>query len=59
MIAGYAVHLLEGYSPEDCLRFGLGCGAANLMTWGAGVFSPADAERFTKLVQLEEVSAEA
>ena len=59
LIAGYAVHLLEGYSPEDCLRFGLGCGAANLMTWGAGVFSPADAEKFTKLVQLEEVPAEA
>ena len=59
LIAGYAVHLLEGDSPEECLRFGLGCGAANLMTWGAGVFSPADAERFAKLVQLEEVSAEA
>ena len=31
-VAGYAVRLLEGDSPAECLRFGLGCGAANLMT---------------------------
>ena len=58
LIAGYAVHLLEGYSPVECLRYGLACGAANLVAWGAGVFSPADAERFTEKVELEEVSAE-
>jgi fructose-1-phosphate kinase PfkB-like protein len=59
LIAGYAVHLLEGHSPVECLRFGLGCGAANLMTWGAGVFSPADAERYAQLLEIEEVSTEA
>lgn len=59
LIAGYAVRLLEGDSPVDCLRYGLGCGAANLVAWGAGVFSPADAERYAGLVELEEVSAEA
>jgi 1-phosphofructokinase family hexose kinase len=55
---GFAVRLLEGDSPEDCLRFGLGCGAANLIDYGAGVFSSADAERLADLVELEEVSAE-
>jgi 1-phosphofructokinase len=55
---GFAVRLLEGDSPADCLRFGLGCGAANLIDYGAGVFSAADAERLAELVELEEVSAE-
>ena len=54
----FAVRLLEGGSPAECLRFGLGCGAANLIDYGAGVFSPADAERLAELVELEEVSAE-
>ncbi|MBN1628531.1 MAG: 1-phosphofructokinase family hexose kinase [Thermoleophilia bacterium] len=55
---GFAVRLLEGDKPADCLRFGLGCGAANLISYGAGLFSPADAERLAGLVELEEVSAE-
>jgi 1-phosphofructokinase family hexose kinase len=55
---GFAVRMLEGDSPGDCLRFGLGCGAANLIDYGAGVFSAADAERLAELVELEEVSAE-
>jgi 1-phosphofructokinase family hexose kinase len=59
IIAGFAVHLLEGHAPSECLRFGLGCAAANLMSWGAGVFSPADADRYSRLVELEEVSTEA
>jgi 1-phosphofructokinase/tagatose 6-phosphate kinase len=58
LVGGYAVRLLEGDSPAECLRFGLGCGAANLVGYGAGVFSPADAERFAEQVELEEVSAE-
>jgi len=56
--AGFAVRLLEGDSPAECLRFGLGCGAANLVSYGAGVFSSTDAERLAELVELEEVSAE-
>lgn len=59
LIAGFAVRLLEGDSPVQCLRYGLGCGAANLIAWGAGVFSPAEAERLAELVELEEVPAEA
>jgi fructose-1-phosphate kinase PfkB-like protein len=58
LVGGFAVRLLEGDSHADCLRFGLGCGAANLIDYGAGVFSPADAERLSRLVELEEVSTE-
>lgn len=57
LVGGYAVRLLEGDSPEECLRFGLGCATANLIRYGAGVFLPADAERLARKVQLEEVSA--
>lgn len=58
LVGGYAVRLLEGDSPAECLRFGLGCGAANLVGYGAGVMLPADAERMAALVELEEVPAE-
>jgi 1-phosphofructokinase family hexose kinase len=57
LVAGYAVRLLEGDSPEECLRFGLGCGAANLISYGAGVLVASDAERYARLVVLEEVPA--
>lgn len=59
LVAGFAVRMLEGESAAGCLRFGLGCGAANLIGYGAGVFSPADAERFAVQVELKEVPAEA
>lgn len=57
LVGGYAVRLLEGDSPEECLRFGLGCAAANLIRYGAGVFLPADAERLARKVELQEVPA--
>lgn len=58
LVAGYCVRMREGDSPEQCLRFGLGCGAANLIRYGAAVFSPADALELAKRVEIEEVSAE-
>jgi 1-phosphofructokinase family hexose kinase len=58
LVGGYAVKLMDGEAPEDCLRFGLGCAAANLIRYGAGVFLPSDAEKLAKRVRLEEVPAE-
>jgi len=58
LVAGYAVRLLEGDSATECLRFGLGCGAANLASYGAGVLKPEEAERFTAAVELKEIGAE-
>jgi len=58
LVGGYAVRVLEGDAPVECLRFGLGCAAANLLRYGAGIFLPSDAERLTDAVELEEVSAE-
>jgi fructose-1-phosphate kinase PfkB-like protein len=58
LVGGYAVQLLEGAEPVDCLRFGLGCAAASLLQYGAGVFLPEDAERFAQQVEIEEASTE-
>jgi 1-phosphofructokinase family hexose kinase len=58
LVGGYAVRLLEGDPPADCLRFGLGCATANLVEYGAGVFLPAQADKYAGMVELEEVSAE-
>ncbi len=58
LVGGYVVRMLEGAVPAECLRFGLGCGAANLIRYGAGAFSPVDALELAKAVELEEVPAE-
>jgi 1-phosphofructokinase family hexose kinase len=58
LVGGFAVKLTDGETALESLRFGLGCAAANLVRYGAGVFSPSDAEIFAKQVELEEVSAE-
>lgn len=57
-VAGYCVRMREGDTPEDCLRYGLGCGASNLIRYGAGVFSAADAAELAQKVEIEEVEAE-
>jgi 1-phosphofructokinase family hexose kinase len=58
LVGGYAVKLMDGEAPLECLRFGLGCAAANLIRYGAGVFLPSDAEKLAKRVEFEEVPAE-
>lgn len=58
LVGGYAVRLMDGHEPLECLRFGLGCATANLIRYGAGVFLPSDAEKLARQVELEEVSAE-
>jgi 1-phosphofructokinase family hexose kinase len=58
LVGGFSVKLMDKEPMLDCLRFGLGCATANLIRYGAGVFSPSDAERFAKQVTFEEVSAE-
>ncbi len=58
LVGGFAVRFLEGGSPAECLRFGMACGAANLISYGAGVLLPADVERLADSVELEEVPAE-
>ncbi len=58
LVAGFGVRLLEGDAPAECLRFGLGCGAANLACYGAGVLTAEDAQKYAGSVRLEEVQTE-
>jgi len=55
LAGGYVVRMLDGDAPSESLRFGLGCATANLIRYGAGVFSASDAVEFAKAVELEEV----
>jgi 1-phosphofructokinase family hexose kinase len=55
LVGGYAARMLEGQPPSECLRFGLACWAANMLRYGAGVFSAEDAARLSSAVLLDEV----
>ncbi len=55
LLGGFAAKMLDGWSAYECLRFGLGCAAANTLKFGAGVFSLEDAIHYADLVEVEEV----
>jgi len=54
LVGGYAVKIMQGATPGDCVRFAIACAAANAQQAGAGVFSAEDAERLTAAVELDE-----
>jgi 1-phosphofructokinase family hexose kinase len=54
LVGGYAVKMLQGAPPGECVRFAIACAAANALQAGAGVFSSDDAERLTAAVELDE-----
>ncbi len=56
MVGGYAARLLEGAAPDECIRFGLACAAANALRLGAGVLDPQDARRLAPGVDVQEVT---
>lgn len=56
LVGGYAARLLEGDAPVDCLRFGLACGAANALSYGAGLFEPDAVRQLLDAVEIEEVA---
>lgn len=54
LLGGYVARMMDGRPPVDCLRFGLGCGLANAGSYGAGLFSPEEAERYAEHVEVKE-----
>jgi 1-phosphofructokinase/tagatose 6-phosphate kinase len=58
LVGGYAVKLLEGNSPRECLAFGLACWAASMLRYGAGVLAAEDADRLAEAVGLELVEVD-
>jgi 1-phosphofructokinase family hexose kinase len=56
-LAGFVAARYGGGSPEECLRFGVACGAESTQHFGAGVIEPREAERLATEVQVEALAA--
>ncbi|MEJ7783149.1 MAG: 1-phosphofructokinase family hexose kinase [Solirubrobacteraceae bacterium] len=56
-LAGFVASRYTGADPEDCLRFGVACGAESTQRLGAGLVDPARVERLVSEVQVERVEA--
>ena len=56
-LAGYVAARYDGRSDEDCLRFGVACGAESTQHLGAGKLDPRKAERLASEVVCVEVPA--
>jgi len=55
-LAGYVAARYTGSPPEECLRFGVACGAESTQHFGAGVVNPREVERLMSEVEVEELS---
>jgi 1-phosphofructokinase family hexose kinase len=54
-LAGYLAARYEGRAPEQCLRFGVACGAESTGRLGAGLIDPREAKRLMGDVELSVV----
>jgi 1-phosphofructokinase len=58
-LAGYLAARYEGRSPDQCLRFGVACGAESTTRLGAGLIDAREARRLMGDVELSVVEAPA
>jgi 1-phosphofructokinase/tagatose 6-phosphate kinase len=54
-LAGYVAARYEGRAPDQCLRFGVACGAESTARLGAGMIDPREARRLMGDVELSDV----
>ncbi|MDQ3571659.1 MAG: 1-phosphofructokinase family hexose kinase [Actinomycetota bacterium] len=54
-LAGYVAARYEGASPQDCLAYGVACGAESTQHFGAGTLEPREVERLLQRVQIREL----
>jgi 1-phosphofructokinase/tagatose 6-phosphate kinase len=54
-LAGYIAARYESRAPDQCLRFGVACGAESTARLGAGLIDPREARRLIGEVELTEV----
>jgi 1-phosphofructokinase family hexose kinase len=54
-LAGYVAARYEGRAPDQCLRFGVACGAESTARLGAGLIDPREARRLMGDVELSPV----
>jgi 1-phosphofructokinase/tagatose 6-phosphate kinase len=55
-LAGYVASRYSGAPPEECLRFGVACGAESTRRLGAGIIEPREVQRLLSEVQVVESS---
>lgn len=58
-LAGYVAARFEGASPQDCLAYGVACGAESTQHFGAGTLDPAEVERLLPRVEVRELDVPA
>jgi sugar/nucleoside kinase (ribokinase family) len=58
-LAGYVAARYEGRSPEDCLAYGVACGAESTQHFGAGVVEQREVERLAPDVRVEQLETPA
>jgi 1-phosphofructokinase/tagatose 6-phosphate kinase len=58
-LAGFVAARYTGRAPEDCLRFGVACGAESTQRLGAGLIDPREVERLVPEVEVQAVEAPA
>jgi 1-phosphofructokinase family hexose kinase len=54
-LAGYVAARYGDSSPEECLRYAVGCGAESIQHFGAGVLDPREVARLLPEVQVERL----
>jgi 1-phosphofructokinase family hexose kinase len=54
-LAGYVAARYSGSSPEECLRFGVACGAESTTRLGAGAIDPREVRRLVGDVEISDV----
>jgi len=58
-LAGYVAARYAGRPAEDCIRFGVACGAESTQHFGAGVIDPREVERLAEEVAVDTLEAPA
>ena len=58
-LAGYVAARYEGRSPQDCLAYGVACGAQSTQHFGAGSLDPGEVDRLLQRVEVNELDVPA
>jgi len=54
-LAGYVSARYQGSPPEECLRFGVACGAESTQRLGAGLIDVREVEKLTAEIDVQRV----
>jgi 1-phosphofructokinase/tagatose 6-phosphate kinase len=54
-LAGLVAARYTGKAPDECLRYGVACGAESTQRLGAGVIDPRGVERLVPEVEVERI----